>query len=282
MGQCRGWREASYAAGTAIRRLTEKKEIVVRMLRGAVITGTILDQNNEPAVSATVNAMRNGLPSGERRLVVHGTARTDDRGVYRIYGLPPGDYVVGVPSAGGFFNARTGELRLMTDPAARRGAQADTRGQPSSFRTVALASTYFPGTATAAEASVVTLRGGEERSGIDFALHLVATARVEGSVSAPDGTPPSRVLLSLLSSGQTAFPGVPFDGYRTGLVAPDGSFSLSNVSPGQYTLLARTTLPALAPDGTPPPPGPRIVWASAEVSVDGEDVTGISLSSSPP
>jgi Carboxypeptidase regulatory-like domain len=41
-----------------------------------------------------VRALRWSMASGERALSSMGTASTDDRGVYRIYGLAPGQYLV--------------------------------------------------------------------------------------------------------------------------------------------------------------------------------------------
>ena len=43
------------------------------------------------------------------------------------------------------------------------------------------ASTFYPGTPIAAQAGIVSLGRAEERTGIDFSLQLVPTARVEGT-----------------------------------------------------------------------------------------------------
>jgi hypothetical protein len=72
----------------------------------------------------------------------------------------------------------------------------------------------------------------------------------------------------MLASGQTAFPDVPFEGLRTTRVAADGSFSFSNVSPAS-TRCSRAA------------PAPLPQWASTDILVDGDRVSGLSLSLQP-
>ncbi|MEI6245701.1 MAG: carboxypeptidase regulatory-like domain-containing protein [Acidobacteriota bacterium] len=66
----------------------------LRIPRGGVLTGTVLDDNNDPVFGAQVRAFRYVMRTGERTLEPEGTGRTDDRGSYRIPALPPGDYIV--------------------------------------------------------------------------------------------------------------------------------------------------------------------------------------------
>lgn len=245
-------------------------DIIVRMMRGAVITGVLLDESGQPAVNTTVHALRNMIQNGERRFVTFGTtATTDDRGVYRIYGLPPGDFIVGAAGRAGAAATQGMDLRLTTDLDVHHATTAGPLVPAPPDRSVAFASTYFPGTPIATQASLVTLRAGEERDGIDFALQLIPTTRIEGTVAMPDGSAlPPNARLTLVASGPSAFPGVAFDGLRGTRVASDGSFSFAGVAPGQYTLLARAA-------------APQILWASAEIAVDGERVSGLALSLQP-
>ena len=62
--------------------------------KGGVLTGIVLDENGEPTPGTQVTAFRYEMRTGERRLAQAGNDQTDDRGMYRIYGLLPGDYVV--------------------------------------------------------------------------------------------------------------------------------------------------------------------------------------------
>ena len=132
-----------------------------------------------------------------------------------------------------------------------------------------------------AQAAVLSIRSGEERSGVDFTLQVVPTARVEGTVALPGaGNLPGGVTVSLMATGQPIFPGIPFDGFRKTTIAPDGTFTFSDISPGRYTLLARAALPADI-SGAVAGAGPQIYWASTDLSVDGDNLSGLLLSLAP-
>lgn len=66
----------------------------ISMPKGGVVTGIVLDEYGEPSPGTPVRALRMVIRTGEKRLESAGTGTTDDRGMYRIYGLQPGQYVV--------------------------------------------------------------------------------------------------------------------------------------------------------------------------------------------
>jgi uncharacterized protein (DUF2141 family) len=253
----------------------QKLDIVIRMPRGSVITGVVLDQNNQPSAGSPVRALRFAMVNGERRLISAGTATADDRGVYRIFGLAPGDYLVGATGLG----AAGPELRLTSDADVRHAASLNPQAPPPPGRSVSIATTYYPGSPMVSQAGLVSLRAGEERDGVDFALQLVPTARVEGIVSLPEGGAPRGTDVNLISLGDGT-PVQPVEALRTSGADPEGRFSFANVPPGQYTVLARAARPITKPDGTSTGP-PQTVWASTPIAVDGEPITGLSLSLEP-
>jgi uncharacterized protein (DUF2141 family) len=254
----------------------ERVRIGIRLLRGAVITGELIDQHGLPAGGATVRAMRNVMRHGERVLDFIGLpAVADDRGIYRIYGLPPGDYVVGAAWRPNYLGTNT-ELRLTSDVDVRSaaGAESDPAVSPSSDRAVALASTFYPGTTVPGEAAMVTVGGGEERAGIDFPLRVVPTARIAGTLIAPDsGQIPSGLQVSLMAADAVSFADRMVDVFRNTAVKSDGSFTFVDIAPGQYTLFARVALPG-SPNGSPEQ---QMFWASTDVSVEGDSISGLSL-----
>ena len=75
----------------------------LELIRGGVITGTVTNSAGEPVIGVRVRAMRvrdeNGKPF---RTPSFGSREqtTDDRGVYRIYGLLPGTYLVNAGGGG--------------------------------------------------------------------------------------------------------------------------------------------------------------------------------------
>ncbi len=72
-------------------------DITVQIMRGAVLTGRVIDQMGRPATSARVTASERIVVGGETTYRPGGVgAQIDDRGVYRIFGLAPGTYVLSV------------------------------------------------------------------------------------------------------------------------------------------------------------------------------------------
>src|SRR5215213_8467399 len=71
----------------------------VELIRGGAITGTVMNSLGEPVIGVRVRAILVRDVRGEIARVTFSTEQpTDDRGIYRIYGLRPGTYIV---SAGG-------------------------------------------------------------------------------------------------------------------------------------------------------------------------------------
>src|SRR4029453_7514064 len=62
--------------------------------KGSVVTGVVVDENGEPSPGTQVRVMRYVMRTGEKTLEQSGQDQTDDRGIYRVYGLQPGDYIV--------------------------------------------------------------------------------------------------------------------------------------------------------------------------------------------
>ncbi|HEX4566285.1 MAG TPA: carboxypeptidase-like regulatory domain-containing protein, partial [Vicinamibacterales bacterium] len=120
--------------------------------------------------------------------------------------------------------------------------------------------TYYPGTALASEAQRVTVVAAQEVTGITIALVRSATATLRGVVrsasDAPIG-PFTLVTARDISGGLDA-------GISDGAAAPDGSFSIAGLLPGTYLLQAQSMM------------GGR-EFASKEVTVEGADVSGVTL-----
>jgi hypothetical protein len=70
--------------------------VLLTMAKGGVFTGKVLGTNDEPVVGVRVRAMmiRDGEGKAATEVDVNIDRLTDDRGIYRIFGLPPGTYVV--------------------------------------------------------------------------------------------------------------------------------------------------------------------------------------------
>lgn len=91
--QVNGYVPASRESLTQRYRVGES--VTITLVKGGVITGKVYDSAGQPLVGATVNAQRVRDDAGRS---VGGAgfrdAMSDDRGVYRIYGLETGSYIV--------------------------------------------------------------------------------------------------------------------------------------------------------------------------------------------
>jgi hypothetical protein len=272
----------------------------LQLPRGSVITGTVVDEYGEPTPGTQVRVMRYVVQAGRRTLQQTGNGATDDRGIYRVYGLQPGEYIVSaVPrNAGpsvdvGRLQAELAQVReqvagAVADAAAARelasravmlqGQVAQQEEQSTGYSPV-----YYPGTVSAAQAGAITLNLGEERTGVDFQLQRVAMARIDGVVVNSTGQPTDNVQVTLTD------PSAPMAGAISMAARADseGRFHLNNVPPGSYRLLARA---AVAQSGGPAvggpgggrairPLGPQStavrLWGSIDVPVDGRNLTNV-------
>ena len=272
--------------------------VTLKMARGAVITGTVFDERGRPMPGVAVRARRViKAPDGSRTFgavtggAIFAGATSDDRGVYRIYGLPPDDYVVSAAPV----LVRVG-LAAGTDgidlrpPTAAELQWADRQMQPTAAppsgtppapsRPMAYAAVFHPNAVDPTAASIVSVTSGQERGGIDLTMRFVPTALISGVVLDRTGQPAPNVTVTIASRGEsTAGPerevlvgaGLVAAGptARTGV---DGAFSIRGVQPGQYTVTARGV------DRTAPPVQ---TFATSELDVDGRDVEGIALNLSP-
>jgi hypothetical protein len=271
--------------GTTIALTTgqQRTGVTLRLIPGAVLTGTVRNRNGEPMPGVRVVALRPTVAydTGERTLapVAGGFGEeTDDRGMYRIYALPPDDYFVVVTPGLGSRNLN--ELREITSPEvewARRQFQAPggvlpaaptTAAQaPGPGRAVEYSPVFYPGAFSQATAGTVSLKAGEERAGVDVLLDLTPTAKITGTVVSPDGVLPPNLQVNVIA--HDTIPGVPFSGFGTARVDKNGAFSSAGLPPGDYTVTVRVG--AGARGAGPSAPASALFGATA-VGVHGSDV----------
>lgn len=247
----------------------ELKAVDFRLPRGSAITGHVYDENGDPLPGAAVRAGRYQYGQGRRQLVPAGTARTDDRGEYRVWGLNPGEYYVsaiarnpGVPAERGFPGPRgpAGPGAFL----ARRGAPPAADGRDD-LAHEAYAPTYFPGVSSLNEARAVTIGLAAEVAGIDFNVRLVRASRISGRVTNADGSAASAGNVNLIPEGATGRNGGPLGGTYGSRLQNDGMFSLANVPPGRYVLRARGDGPRVRGGDYVPPQ-----FALLPLTVDGD------------
>jgi hypothetical protein len=259
-------------------------DVEIRLWRLAAISGRVVDEIGEPAVGVTVRAIRRVRSGTRMSWVPAQSAVTDDRGVYRLSGLTPGDYLVAVPATStsvpveaidGYRQAladgRSSDLmrerlasrapsptisgvRLgtdvlqLTEAIGRRGLvpPQPTAGQPLYLYRTAL----HPAASSTGEATVVTVESGARREGIDIMMQLVPTARISGTVIGPDG-PAAGIGVHVTPADMHAF-GTSVTSLEAAITSTDalGRFTLLGVPAGAHVVsVLRVPRPPL-PSGT--------------------------------
>ena len=301
-----GWLSSTYGAtrpGSAGVPLVvvdgSRVEAPLTMFRGAAITGVLRDNLGEPVMGVPVFAIdtRTGTPA--RLPVSAELSVSDDRGVYRLYGLPPGVYFVAAappPTAGGRTGALStheieGAIAMLTARTASTGLDATDANLPVS-RPVYYAPTFHPGTAFVEQALRVKLEAGEERSNVDIDVTPVSVGGVEGLVQV-DATDRLTLRIDLLPYQVIA--AAVSSSIQTKLPDTAGAFSFSNVPPGRYRVISRINTGRSDQAGavpiqmseeshrvlmsrtTPSVPSGDFLYAHADVDVRGGDRPNVTL-----
>ena len=246
--------------------------ITITLQKFATISGVVLDEHGEPVVAAGVRAVGKTVSGGRSRFSIDYqfsfTATTDDRGMFRIATLPPGDYVVALPAfvssspkslvrftaAGGRGETFSTSRWLVTQGGGgsgggmdvgddqfvltgvqglggRGGGASGLAGITADGRVLIYETQFYPGATLLSRATVISLASGDERNGIDFRMKPVTGTRVSGVITGPDG-PVRDFKLRLVqaeASEMTTDPEV-----AQTVTDVDGGFAFLAVPPGQY------------------------------------------------
>jgi hypothetical protein len=221
-------------------------KIAFSLPRGGVITGIVLDEFGDPIAGAQVNALRFRYMNGARRMMPSGGGQTDDRGMFRMYGLAPGDYFVS---------------------ATVRAPQQMMMGPTSVASTPAegYAPTYYPGTPNPAEATRISVRAAQETSNISMALVATRLSSVSGRAVASSNSPVVQGMIMMMAADRSS-PGMSMGMLNT-MTRADGTFQLVGVAPGTYNL-------SLRPRGMPTPDAE---FANMRITVGADNLDNVLL-----
>ena len=218
----------------------------IELVRGGVITGTVTNAAGEPLIGVPVRAIVVRDPKGQPPAMSTYYFRersTDDRGVYRIFGLAPGTYIV-----------------------AAGGPGMNQRFQLSPYDSDA--PTFAPAS-TRDGATEVTVRSGDETT-VDIRYRADTGHSINGSVKI-SGTSENGASVAL-SYGSGGF--MPL---TNSFQMPGGnSFSFAGLPDGDYVLVAQSMTsssgvfsPSQMPDISLSEP--------RRVTIKGADVSGVEL-----
>jgi protocatechuate 3,4-dioxygenase beta subunit len=192
------------------------EDVDLEIKRGGVIAGRIIDSQGRPVIEERISLFKfdsNNRPQGYYRDYHRPSPsyRTDDRGVYRIYGLPAGRYLVSVgyvPDAQSIAESRTFYPRV-----------------------------FYPNATSESEAKVIEVGEGSEATDVDITVSDPKEARdVSGRVvDADTGQPVGGVRIEVRRVSIS-------DGGQESESGPNGGFRVSGLLPGKYELLTQSRL----------------------------------------
>ena len=192
------------------------ENIDFRLERGGVVMGRVTDADGNPVIAERISVMPADKNQQAMQTMMRGPSdprdySTDDRGVYRIYGLPPGSYHVSVGQDGSNGAVSFGSRKLY-----RR--------------------TFYPEATDESQAKTVEVTAGGETTDIDIRLgSAVKTYRASGRfVSAETGQPVANISYGY---GPVAPDGRGVRSFGSGFTTNErGEFQTEGLAPGHYAV----------------------------------------------
>jgi hypothetical protein len=232
------------------------RDLLFRLVEGAVITGRVTDEEGDPVIEGSVLAMRIGYSRNGRSFTPVAGAQTNDRGEYRVYGLAPGRYYVRAsPGAG------------MGDFAGAADARSAGGGE-------IYAPSYYPGTTDPLNAVALQVGAGDQISGIDLSLAPQRAFRIRGRINLPRAVDASMfqrgggIQVMLFRRGGSGPMGRAFT-TQGDVNQESGAFEFRSVLPGSYTVQAGVV------------EGRRMLFQREPVEVGRADVENVTITIAP-
>lgn len=224
-------------------------KLAITMSTGGLITGRLTDADGEALRWAAVKALKLSRTGARKTYKVVRAGTSNDIGEYRLYDLPPGNYIVAAePGRRGDEDTLPWEEEFFS-----QGRDPSERYAP----------TYYPGSTDSFLAQQIKVETGSEARA-DMTLSPVHAVKVTGSVNKPRALMASVMLVPkdfdfTVNESEIA----------QGAIADDGKFTVENVSPGQYNVMAWGML-----DRKP-------YYDRSELSVGADDIKGVQLEMKP-
>lgn len=193
---------------------------VVRLQRGAAVSGTVRFDDGSPAPSLSMYVLRKDDHGKWVRVVLEtgafsGRVHTDDQGYYRLAGLPAGDYIL-----------RT-DLELDDISFSRLFGEGGSSFMGKRYSVPI----YSGGQTREKDAKQIKLREGEDDSGEDIVIPVSKLHSISGSlVAARTGEPINAGTITLLYADDKT------EAAAANVSADDATFRFDFVAEGSYLL----------------------------------------------
>ncbi len=220
-------------------------QVTIRLARAGAIEGRVLDENGEPVLGAQVHAVRRINIAGYLKVEgAGGWGMTDDRGAFRIFNVPPGEYYVVAA-----YRPRPRDI----DPKPRLG----------------FTNTYHPNVLTLDHARPILVRAGRDTRGVDVTFATRRLVRVFVRAVNSQGAPLGKgAWLHLTRRDGIDLP----TSTQSVNVPQDGTFVFDDVTPGDYYLIVSSGY------GRAEAAYLNVTVANEDLSLDVQTNTGASVS----
>jgi hypothetical protein len=233
--------------------------VTVTMDRGGTLGGQLQWEDGSAATGVVVTVVSTApaqdLPQALQGVPFYGSPSsfTDDRGRFRMTGLPAGSYVV--------------RASLRGPAATSSGGYGDLRINPSSTITV-----YAPGVFRETEAKPVTVKMGEERDDLRMVINLSSLRTVSGHVGVASGPGVTSGRVSLSDPNDKTI-------RLGGMIALNGDFAVGYVPQGTYAMQVSAGGPAFGGRGQQNGGAAAVRYqpVTQTVVVGDTDVTGVAI-----
>lgn len=187
------------------------KNVALALEKGGAITGKLTDEEGSPIASQSIQVYaKQSNGQFDEAQVWERTVWSDDRGIYRVFGLPPGTYAIAAGSS--------------------EAERSMNRGLGVHYERC-----FHGGSPTFEEAKQVELATGGEAQGIDIVLKRMADGyTIRGRViqsGSKQPVPNALVRHSFKRAGG-------FGGSSVVAASESGEFSIQNVATGSYAVTA--------------------------------------------
>jgi len=245
--------------------------VQIRLVRSASLEGIVSTESGQPAAGVEVWAFKQGAIFPSIRV----KTQTDDRGRYRLFDLPPGQYALMSAVARSFGGPVPltaiadidATLATLSNRSNQRTVSEASKPQP-----VAIGPVFYPGVSDPSQTVLISIQAGDQLQGLDLVLRRTQSVSVAGRL--PGAGPGQRISLTL--SRQTAkVTGPDVDNDYNILAAREGTFEFPNVAPGRYRLEARS-IPAV-----PGTPLRADTWARTDLEVNSSGLRDVILTLQP-
>jgi 5-hydroxyisourate hydrolase-like protein (transthyretin family) len=186
-----------------------------KVIPQAVITGVVTDEHGEPVRRAQVRLFKDQDRLGIRSTVQRQTTETDDRGVYQLARIDPGNYYLAVSGQPWYAQAL------------RHSLPNEKEEEPASPLDVAYPTTFYPQATDSDDATPIPIRGGECIQA-DVTLNAQQSLHVRIHLPAQEQEGGSGLMMSQSIFGQVE----PVSSFTQSI--QNGVLEISGILPGHY------------------------------------------------